>query len=248
VIIWGNRTKREGRGFVLKNCVRCGGEKVHFVAEAKTKFTLYFVPTFTYSTKALLICTQCERQETFDGTQGQSYLHAALSPDELQRRQVGQQETAGTGETLPAPHSLAVGMLVMALQVSLTDGTVDDAESVAISQGFATIRAATKSEPVRQAAGLVVDGLSEIMTWISAPATGPLPLMLAKAGQVVRQFDPADQSRYIGQVAWLGDVVAGAHGQSSGGTLEQVDSGLERMGFSPQEVAAALAFCDQNGG
>lgn len=248
MIIWGNRTKREGRGFILKNCVRCGGEKAHFVAEAKTKFTLYFVPTITYSTKALLICTQCERQEMFGGSQAQSYLRGAISLDELRRRQLGPQQAAGMDSAQAPVHSLAVGMLVMALQVSLTDGNVDDAESVAIGQGFATVRAATKSEPVRQAAGLVVDGLGDIIAWIRAPETGPLPLMLATAGQVVRKFDSADQSRYIGQVAWLGDAVAGAHGQSSDGKLEQVDAGLAGMGFSPQEVAAALAFCDQNGG
>lgn len=248
MIIWGNRTKREGRGFVLKNCPQCRGDNVHFVAEAKTKFTLYFVPTFTYPTKALLICTECERQENFDGAQAQSYVRGATSLDELRRRQLGPQQAAGTGPAQAPVHSLAVGMLVMALQVSLTDGAIDDAESVAIGQGFATVRAATKSEPVRQAAGLVVDGLGEMIAWVSAPATGPLPLMLATAGQVVRKFDPADQSRYIGQVAWLGDAVAGASGQAKEGKLEQVDAGLAWMGFSPQEIAAALAFCDQNGG
>ena len=256
VIIWGSRTKREGRGFVVKSCPRCRSDCVHFVAEAKTKFTLYFVPTFTTSTKALLICTQCEREETVGGAEAQSYARAALPQqlmlEELRRRQPvhsgAQPEPGGTGQAQSTSHSLAVRMLVLAVQVALTDGTIDNAEAAAIGQGFATIHSATKSGPVEQAAGLVVADLAEIMDWIQSPVTGPLDLMLANAGQVLRQLGAADQRRYIGQAAWLCETIAAASGGASGAELERMDSGLATMGFSPPEVAEALTFCDQNGG
>lgn len=256
MIIWGTKTKREGRGFVHKVCPFCRSDQVHFVTETKSKFTLYFIPTFTYSTKALLICTQCEREETVEGAQAQSYLRAALPRhvmmDELRHRQPGhaqeRQEPVGAGQAQSAAHRLAVVMVVLAVQVSLTDGTMDDAEAAAIGQGFATIHSSTKSGPVRQAAGLVVADLGEIMAWISSPETGSLELMLADAGRVLRHMETADQSRFIGQVAWLCDTIAAASGGASEAEMERMDSGLAIMGFSPQEVAGALAFCDHNGG
>jgi hypothetical protein len=200
LIIWGSRTKREGRGFVLKACPHCRSDCVHFVAVSKAKFTLYFVPTFTYSTKALLICTQCEREETVGGAEAQSYLRAALPRhlmlEELQRRQAvhagSRPEPVTAGQAQSAVHSLAVGMLVLAVQVALTDGTIDNGEAAAIGQGFATIQSATKSGPVKQAAGLVVADLAGIMDWIRSPVTGPLDLMLAHAGQELRQLPAAD--------------------------------------------------------
>lgn len=256
MIIWGSKTKREGRGFILKTCPFCRGERVHFVVQSKSKFTLYFIPTFTTSTKALLICTECEREEEIDGSQATSYLQAALPRhlmlDELRRRQPidggGQQQTAGAGQAQSPIHSLAVAMVVLATQISLTDGSMDDAEAAAIGQGFATIYSVTKSEPVRQAAGLVPADLGDIMAWISSPATGPIALMLADAGRVLRQLQTSDQSRYIGQMAWLCDSVAVASGGSSEAELEQADSSLAMLGFSPREVADALAFCEHNGG
>lgn len=256
MIIWGTKTKREGRGFVFKVCPFCRSDQVHFVAETKSKFTLYFIPTFTYSTKALLICTRCEREEEIDGAQAQSYLQTALPRhlmlDELRRRQRvqagDQQEAAGASQAQSPVHSLAVAMVVLATQVSFADGTMDDGEAAAIGRGFETIYSATKSEPVKQAAGLVVAELGGIMAWISSPATGPVALMLADAGRVLRQLQTADQSRYIGQMAWLCDTAAAASGGTSGAELEQMDSGFATMGVSPHEVAEALAFCDHNGG
>jgi hypothetical protein len=256
VIIWGTRTKREGRGFIFKPCPSCRSDQVHFAAETKTKFTLYFVPTFTTSTKALLICTRCERQEEFDGAQAQSYLQAARPSDQLvadlRRRQVGnadgEQEAFGQSQTPSPIHSLAIGMVVLAMQVALADGTIDDAETTAIGRAFATIHSATKAEPVKQAAGLVVAEMLDILAWINAPTTGPVALMLAGTGRELRQLEPVDRSRYIGQVAWLCETVAAASGGTSEAKLEPMDSGIAMMGFSPQEVAEALAFCDQSGG
>ena len=172
--------------------------------------------------------------------------------EELRRRQPvhsgARQEPGGTGQAQSTSHSLAVGMLVLAVQVALTDGTIDNAEAAAIGQGFATIHSATKSGPVEQAAGLVVADLAGIMDWIRSPVTGPLDLMLANAGQVLRQLGATDQRRYIGQAAWLCETIAAASGGASGAELERMDSGLATMGFSPPEVAEALTFCDQNGG
>lgn len=256
MIIWGSKTKREGRGFILKTCPFCRGERVHFVVQSKSKFTLYFIPTFTTSTKALLICTECEREEEIDGSQATSYLQAALPRhlmlDELRRRQTthagGQPESAGTSQAQSPVHSLAVAMVVLATQISLTDGTMDDAEAAAVGQGFATIHSATKSEPVKQAAALVMAELGDVMASITSPATGPISQMLADAGRAVRQLQAVDQSRYLGQMAWLCDTIAASSGGTSAAESEQADSGLAMMGFSPREVAEALAFCDHNGG
>jgi len=228
---------------------------VHFVAESTTKFTLYFVPTFTTSTKVLLICTQCEKQQEFNGEAGRSYRQNALPQNvmlEQLRRQTNRaddhQPAAGGAQEEPPANSLAVGMFIFALQVALTDGRVDDAETAAMEQGFKTVCSNTQSGPVKQAAGLAVAKARDILTWINSPATGPIDLMLAGTGRMLRQLERADQSRYLGQLVWLCDTVAAATGGTSEAELDQMDASLSIMGFSSQEVAQALAFCDQHGG
>src|SRR6185295_6042257 len=93
MIIWGTRTKREGVGFVLAPCTFCQTDRIHFVAQSKTKFTLYFVPTITTSTKALLVCTECERTVEVDGARGQQFLQEAVPREVMLARLQGR--TAG---------------------------------------------------------------------------------------------------------------------------------------------------------
>ena len=143
---------------------------------SKTKFTLYFVPTFTYSTKALLVCARCEWEQEVNGPVVQSLISEALPRDamlaELRRRELEESAPAPRSEPLSDSEKLADGMLMMTLQVAFTDGAVDDAELAALQQGFETITSATKSKSVRKASSHVLTDFDAVFERVSDPRVG----------------------------------------------------------------------------
>ncbi len=58
MIIFGTRHKGEIAGYAPGMCTSCG-PTVLGVIQRKKKFTLYFVPVFTYSTDSTVLCVQC---------------------------------------------------------------------------------------------------------------------------------------------------------------------------------------------
>lgn len=77
MVIWGNRKKREGVGYTVSSCYRCG-LTVHIVAEQKSKFTLYFIPIFTYSHTAFLFCSSCGAETELSGDKANEALANAM--------------------------------------------------------------------------------------------------------------------------------------------------------------------------
>jgi hypothetical protein len=77
MIIWGNKKQREGVGYAIRPCYRCG-VSVHVVAEQKSKFTLYFIPVFTYSHKAFLFCSSCDAETELGGEEAREAIQAAM--------------------------------------------------------------------------------------------------------------------------------------------------------------------------
>lgn len=77
MIIWGNKKQREGVGYAIRQCYRCG-VSVHVVAEQKSKFTLYFIPVFTYSHKAFLFCTSCDAETELGGDEAREAIQTAM--------------------------------------------------------------------------------------------------------------------------------------------------------------------------
>lgn len=255
MIIWGTRTKREGRGFVLRPCRRCTVERVQFVAESKSKFTLYFVPTFTTSTKAILICTECELATEIGGDEGRRCIADALPQhlmlEELQRRARGSSPGPGPGAQSNGgspTRTLAIATIAMAMGAAVADGSVDDNEAAAIVHAIRTIADATQSTPVRDAATAASEEFGQLLAYVASPVTEAIPVMLGKAGVAARQLPAPDRSRFIGQVAWLCHTVAAAGTIAPQAALDAMDSGLTAMGFQSREIADALAFCDANGG
>ena len=77
MIIWGNKKQREGVGYAIRPCYRCG-VSVHVVAEQKSKFTVYFIPVFTYSHKAFLFCTSCDAETELGGDEAREAIQTAM--------------------------------------------------------------------------------------------------------------------------------------------------------------------------
>jgi hypothetical protein len=51
---------------------------VHVVAEQKSKFTLYFIPVFTYSHKAFLFCSSCDAETELGGEEAREAIASAM--------------------------------------------------------------------------------------------------------------------------------------------------------------------------
>ena len=248
MIIWGTRTKREGLGFVLERCMRCGNETVHFVAQSKTKFTLYFVPTFTTSTKALLICTVCERNAEVGGPEGKALLERALPREEMLALL---QKRAGTGQAesdVPPSRALAIATVAAAMVAAGADGRIEENEAAAVGYALKTISESTLSTPVRAAADLASTDFGSLVEYVASPMTEPIPVMLARAGSVARRLPEPDQYRFVGQLSWLCHTISNAASGAAQPALDAMDIVLEQLGFTPREIAAALAFCEGSGG
>jgi hypothetical protein len=91
VIIWGNKKQREGVGYVIHSCYRCG-VTVHVVAEQKSKFTVYFIPVFTYSHKAFLFCSSCGAETELGGEEAKEALASAMPRFMLEALIAGMQD------------------------------------------------------------------------------------------------------------------------------------------------------------
>lgn len=77
MIIWGRKKQRDGVGYLIRECYRCG-VTVHVVAEQKSKFTLYFIPVFTYSHKAFLFCSSCDAETELGGEEAREAISSAM--------------------------------------------------------------------------------------------------------------------------------------------------------------------------
>ena len=91
MIVWGNKKQREGVGYTVHSCYRCG-MTVHVVAEQKSKFTVYFIPVFTYSHKAFLFCSSCNAETELGGEAAKEALASAMPRFMLEAMIAGIQE------------------------------------------------------------------------------------------------------------------------------------------------------------
>jgi hypothetical protein len=59
MFIWGNKGYSDHLGYVIQTCPACKQTSAFHVFQLKKKFTVYFVPTFSYSERQLLECGAC---------------------------------------------------------------------------------------------------------------------------------------------------------------------------------------------
>lgn len=59
VLIYGSKGEHDRLGYILGRCPSCNARGVFTVEQVKRRFTLYFVPTFSYDEQQLLFCISC---------------------------------------------------------------------------------------------------------------------------------------------------------------------------------------------
>jgi len=60
VLIWGRKGYTDELGYFIMKCPSCGQTNPFSVFQVRKKFTLYFIPTFSYSSKQYLVCNACK--------------------------------------------------------------------------------------------------------------------------------------------------------------------------------------------
>jgi zinc-ribbon family len=59
VLIWGRKGYTDHLGYIINECPSCHQTNAFSVFQLRKKFTLYFIPTFSYSNKQILVCSSC---------------------------------------------------------------------------------------------------------------------------------------------------------------------------------------------
>jgi len=60
--LFGNKGYYDYLGYIVTKCPECRASGVFSVEQERKKFTVYFVPTFQYSKKQLIVCTNCHQR------------------------------------------------------------------------------------------------------------------------------------------------------------------------------------------
>lgn len=59
VFIWGNKGYNDHLGYIIGECPACHQSAPLAVYQLRKKFTVYFIPTFSYSKKQAIVCGRC---------------------------------------------------------------------------------------------------------------------------------------------------------------------------------------------
>lgn len=82
VIVFGTQNRRDIVGFVGGTCQACQRLTVYGLVKDASKFTLYFVPTFTYHQRVTSICGRCGAAVELDKASRKEVLRLATTEAE----------------------------------------------------------------------------------------------------------------------------------------------------------------------
>ena len=77
MLIWGWRTQARTLAMITLLCTRCRNPSAHALQEVIKKFTLFFAPLFTISTRHRLVCSWCRAETSVPHTGVTSLLGQA---------------------------------------------------------------------------------------------------------------------------------------------------------------------------
>jgi len=83
MLIWGNKGYVDHIGYVIIQCPECGTTGPFSVYQLRKKFTLYFVPTFSYSNKQALECGACKVSFEVPKDMKEEIAESIMSQEEL---------------------------------------------------------------------------------------------------------------------------------------------------------------------
>jgi len=86
VLIWGRKGFQQHLGFIVLECPRCMEYRPFGVYQHGKKFTLYFIPTFSYDKKQVAICGSCSYAFEIPKNMKNELKSMLMSEEELMRK------------------------------------------------------------------------------------------------------------------------------------------------------------------
>ncbi len=84
-VVWGNKGYVDHLGYVIFECPYCKQTGPFSVLQVRKKFTLYFIPTFSYSNKQFIECPYCQASYEVPKEEKQELAASIISQEELSR-------------------------------------------------------------------------------------------------------------------------------------------------------------------
>ena len=83
VILFGSKDYFDHLGYIIMKCPDCKKQRIFSVRQERKKVTVYFVPTFQYSSRQILTCTSCNHTYEADEELKSEIAKNILSQKEL---------------------------------------------------------------------------------------------------------------------------------------------------------------------
>lgn len=85
VLIWGRKGYTDHLGYIIYKCSACNQTVPFAVFQVRKKFTLYFIPTFSYSNKQYLVCSTCNASFEVEKDKKKDVEANLMSQEQLSR-------------------------------------------------------------------------------------------------------------------------------------------------------------------
>jgi uncharacterized protein YbaR (Trm112 family) len=66
VVLFGNKDYYDPLGYIIMKCPECKERGIFSVEQERKKLTLYFVPTFQFSSRQIITCSACRQSFEVD--------------------------------------------------------------------------------------------------------------------------------------------------------------------------------------
>jgi hypothetical protein len=83
MLIWGNKGYSDQIGYIIHECPGCKQTSAFSVYQTRKKFTLYFIPTFSYSNKQFIECGECKTTYEVPKEMKEEVGNSLMSQEEL---------------------------------------------------------------------------------------------------------------------------------------------------------------------
>jgi hypothetical protein len=107
MLIWGNKSYSEQLGYIISECPSCGSTGPLSVFQTQKKFTIYFIPTFSYENQQVLQCGACQATFEVPDEMKDHVASTLMSQSELSAA-VAQESRRSKAPASSSPGSVAV--------------------------------------------------------------------------------------------------------------------------------------------
>jgi len=102
MLIWGTKGYSDHLGYIIRDCPECARTSPFSVYQQKKKFTIYFIPTFSYSSKQLIECGACKAAFEVQNEMKATIQELLMSQEELSALVANTDYSGGSSQKIAA--------------------------------------------------------------------------------------------------------------------------------------------------